>query len=45
MVALIRDGRLVGWPAPDAALRPGDTVVAVGEPDGIAALAALLEPA
>jgi len=43
VVALIRDGRLIGWPAPDAALRTGDTVVAVGEPDGIAALAELLE--
>ncbi len=43
VIALIRDGRLEGWPAPDSALRPGDTVVAVGKPDGIAALAALLE--
>jgi len=43
VVALIRDGRLIGWPAPDAALRTGDTLVAVGEPDGIAALAGLLE--
>ena len=45
VVALIRDGRLEGWPAPDAALRHGDTVVAVGDPDGIAALAAALDPA
>lgn len=41
VVAVIRDGRLA---TPDA-LRVGDTVVAVGDPDGIAALAGRLEPA
>lgn len=44
VLALVRDGRVVNWPAPHTLLEDGDTIIAAGTPDGIDALARELEP-
>ncbi|MDQ7910604.1 TrkA C-terminal domain-containing protein [Phytohabitans sp. ZYX-F-186] len=44
VLALVRDGRLVGWPDARTELRGGDTLVVAGTPEGVDALAAMLEP-
>jgi TrkA domain protein len=43
IVALVRDGETIPSPPPDLTLREGDTAVAVGTPEGIRAMHALLQ--
>ncbi|MDX6645611.1 MAG: TrkA domain protein [Miltoncostaeaceae bacterium] len=43
IVALVRDGETIPSPPPDLTLRQGDTAVAVGTPEGIRAMHALLQ--
>ena len=42
VVAVIRDGRSIPAPGPDFRFETGDTMVAVGTPDGVAELRRLI---
>jgi K+:H+ antiporter subunit KhtT len=44
VVAVIRDHQSIPAPGPEFTFRPGDVVVAVGTPDGVAALRRLIRP-
>ena len=43
IVALLRDGDVIGSPRPDAVLHVGDLVVIVGTDEGLAAAAQILQ--
>ena len=45
LVATERDGSLIGTPGPDLRLQVGDRVAAIGNPDQLAAAAAIFSPA
>jgi len=45
VLAIVRDGHLVGWPDDDAELRGGDTIVVAGTPESVDEVARALEPA